>query len=292
MSRQEMNLCAALCALVCSTPSLAQTAAETRPASNGNSQIRAQNVPVMVTWDYRAETKTLLVHATNNSGKDIDAYFISVHRKLPDGTFDKSGYSGQLSEQMLTLASIQMAADPTAYELRLQESGIGLFKAGATRDISVANIDSPDVNVAFDVAFYADGTFDEQNEDKFKRMLSRRQSQLLAMKKVNEIARAALADASNDHPTKAAITELARAAAESMAHSQDGPYDVESLEVGFLQAGISNMQIVQRMAAQNMGTHSEKDKTERERLTLFVEKQEKQVELITPQCHLEIALSQ
>jgi hypothetical protein len=77
-----------------------------------------------------------------------------------------------------------------------------------------------------------------------------------------------------------------------MAHSQDGPYDVESLEVGFLQAGISNMQIVQRMAAQNMGTHSEKDKTERERLTLFVEKQEKQVELITPQCHLEIALSQ
>jgi len=28
------------------------------------SQAQAQKVPVAVTWDYRAETKTLLVHAT------------------------------------------------------------------------------------------------------------------------------------------------------------------------------------------------------------------------------------
>jgi hypothetical protein len=44
------------------------------------------------------------------------------------------------------------------------------------------------------------------------------------------------------------------------------------------------------MAAHNIGAPSEKDKTERERLLQFVEKQEKLVELITPQCHLEIAL--
>jgi hypothetical protein len=121
-------------------------------------------------------------------------------------------------------------------------------------------------------------------------MLGRRQSQLLGMKKVDEIVRAALADTTNDHPTPAAITELAKAAAEPMAHNPDSPYDAESEEVGFLQAGISNMRMVQRMAAQNMGGPSEKDKTERERLTLFVERQEKQVELITPHCHLEIAL--
>ncbi len=182
---------AALLSLVCSASAQAQASTA---AAGGPAQVQSQKVPVMVTWDYRAETKTLLVHATNNSGKDIVAYFISVRHKLPDGTLDKSGYSGQLSEQMLTLASIQMAADPTAYERRLQESGIGLFNAGATRDISVANIDSPDVSVAADVAFYVDGTFDEQNEDQFKRMLGRRQSQLLAMKRVNEIVRGALAD--------------------------------------------------------------------------------------------------
>src|SRR5208282_1759052 len=225
MTRHMIILVAALLALVCGTTSKANTVMGANTAAPGiATQAEAQKVPVMVTWDYRAEAKTLLVHATNNSGKDIDAYFISVRRKLPDGTFDKSGYSGQLSEQMLTLASIQMATDPTAYERRLQESGVGLFNAGATRDISVANIDSADVNVVVDVAFYADGTFDEQNEDQFKRMLGRRQSQLLAMKKVNEIVRAALADASNDHPTRAAITELAKAAAESMAHNPDGPY--------------------------------------------------------------------
>jgi hypothetical protein len=279
---------AALLSLVCSAAAQAQTS--TAVAADGPAQVQSQKVPVMVTWDYRAETKTLLVHATNNSGKDIVAYFISVRRKLPEGTFDKLSYSGQLSELMLTLASMQMAKDPAAYEHRLDESGIGLFIAGTTRDISMANIDSPDVNVAAEVAFYADGTFDEQNEDQFKRMLGRRQGQLLAMKKVNEIVRGALADPANDHPTEAAIAELAKAAAESMAHHQEGPYDLVSLEVGFLQAGISNMRIVQRATTQNMGAPSEKDKTERERLALFVERQEKQVELITPHCHLEIAL--
>lgn len=286
MTLLKIILRAALLSVVCS----AAQAQTSTGAPGGPAQVQSSKVPVVVTWDYRAETKTLLVHATNNSGKDIVAYFISIRRRLPEGTFDKLSYSGQLSEQMLTLASIRMAEDPAAYEHRLEESGIGLFIAGTTRDISVANIESPDVNVAPEVAFYADGTFDEQNEDQFKRMLGRRQSQLLAMKKVNEIVRAALADTANDHPTAAAITELAKAAAEAMAHNPDSPYDSESEQVGFLQAGISNMRMLQRMAAQNIGAPSEKDKTERERLTLFVERQEKQVELITPQCHLEIAL--
>src|SRR5271170_7489455 len=84
MTRHMIILFAALCALVCSTTSKAKTAISAATPGKA-AQVEAQKVPVMVTWDYRAETKTLLVHATNNSGKDIDAYFISVHRKLPDG---------------------------------------------------------------------------------------------------------------------------------------------------------------------------------------------------------------
>jgi hypothetical protein len=148
----------------------------------------------------------------------------------------------------------------------------------------------PDVVITADVVFYADGTFDQQNEDQFKRMVARRQSQLLAMKKVNEIVRAALSDSANDHPTEAAITELAKATAEEMAHNPDGPYNMEFEQIESLRAGISKVRTVQRMAAHNIGAPSEKDKTERERLLQFVEKQEKRVELITPQCHLEIAL--
>jgi hypothetical protein len=37
-----------------------------------------------------------------------------------------------------------------------------------------------------------------------------------------------------------------------------------------------------------LGTPSEQNMTERERLLEFVERQEKQVELMTPHCHLEI----
>jgi hypothetical protein len=36
----------------------------------------------------------------------------------------------------------------------------------------------------------------------------------------------------------------------------------------------------------------QKGKTERQRLTQYVEEQEKRVELMTPHCHLEIALKE
>ena len=75
-----------------------------------------------------------------------------------------------------------------------------------------------------------------------------------------------------------------------MAHNPEGQHDTESGQVDSLRAGINNVRMVQRSAARNFGGPSEQGKTERERLTLFVEKQEKVVELITPQCHLEISL--
>jgi hypothetical protein len=50
------------------------------------------------------------------------------------------------------------------------------------------------------------------------------------------------------------------------------------------------MRLIQMAAAKRTGSPSEQNLTERERLTLFVERQERQVELMTPHCHLEIAL--
>jgi hypothetical protein len=253
-------------------------------------QTPVQPVPLVVTWEYHGSTEPFVVHITNNSGKDIVGYVIGNRRKLADGTVDKSGgYSASMSDMMVTKAYGQLSKDPAAYERQQAESGNGILTAGTTRDITMGN-NGPDRVVTADVVFYADGTFDKQNEEQFKQMLGRRQSQLLAMKKVNEIVRAALADTANDHPTEAAITELAKAAAEKMAHNPDGQYDTEAGQVEFLRSGIVNMRMVQRAAAQNLGAPSEKDKSERERLLQFVEKEERMVELITPQCHLEIAL--
>jgi len=249
-------------------------------------QAQAQNVPVAITWDYHTETKTLLVHATNNSGKDIVAYYISIRHKLPDGTWDKQSLSGRTLDSISTLVGIQMSQDTAAYERRLQESG--LFTAGTTQDIICYNINGSDVEVTAEVVFYADGSFDKHDETAFKRMVARRQGQLLEMKKANKIMRDALADTTNEHPTATAITELAKAAAEAMAHNPDGPYDAESEQVPVLQGDIQNMRNMQRLPL----LPSQQGKTERERLTQYVEEQEKRVELMTPHCHLEIALKQ
>jgi hypothetical protein len=45
---------------------------------------------VLVTWDYYALPKTLIVHALNNSGKDIIGYTLTIRNRLPDGTLNKS----------------------------------------------------------------------------------------------------------------------------------------------------------------------------------------------------------
>lgn len=245
---------------------------------------------VVITWDYQSETKSLLVHATNNSGKDIVAYCISVRHKLPDGTLDKQSFSGLIMDSLSMLVSAQVAKDPVTAERRLRESSAGPLAAGTTRDIRMENVSNSDVEVAADVVFYGDGSFDNQNENQFKRMLARRQGELLAINKANPIMRDSLADPANEHPTEAAIPELAKVAAEAMTHEADGQYDPARTELDSLRAAIFNMRLIARTVRERIGSPSQVGKTERERMTEYVEDQEKKAELMTPHCHLEIAL--
>jgi hypothetical protein len=75
-----------------------------------------------------------------------------------------------------------------------------------------------------------------------------------------------------------------------MAHNPEGPYDPEQIVVGLLQGNIYMLRLIQEQAAKNWGAPSEVGKTERERLVQYLEMQEKRIELMTPQCHLEISL--
>jgi hypothetical protein len=77
-----------------------------------------------------------------------------------------------------------------------------------------------------------------------------------------------------------------------MAHNPEGPYDPERIVVGLLQGNITLLRAVQEEGVKNGGAPSEKGNTERERVIQYVERQEKRVELMTPQCHLEISLKQ
>lgn len=253
----------------------------------GTSQTQVQNLPVAVTWNYYAQPKTLILHVLNNSGKDIIGYNVTVGWKNPDGTWnDRVGRLPYRRDSLISLVMIQMAKDPIAEERTQREFGNGPYAPGTTQDATLRwgiNTDSG-LDAVADVVFYADGTFYEQNEDAFKRMLADRQRQLLAIKKTDEIIQNALADSTNEHPMATVITGLAKAASESMSRKADNIDTEQGLE-RFLEPVVQTMHMMQD---RRLGGYP--GNTERERLRQYLDEQEKKVELMTPHCHLEIAL--
>jgi hypothetical protein len=244
-------------------------------------QAQAQKVPVVITSDYYAQPKVLVLHALNNSGKDIVGYTFVTRYKKPDGTIDQGSRGENTTDMLSLLITAEMAKDPGASEsIRQQNSGNkifndagnGIFFAGQTRDTTLTGINSAsEQDITAGVVFYTDGTYDGQDEDAFKRMLTNRQGALQNVKDADELIRNALADPTNDHPVATVITELNKRRVEAMEKPGQGLFPMDR----------SNLEYIQR---------PQKGTTERERLTQYVEEQEKRVELMTPHCHLEIAL--
>ena len=256
-------------------------------------QAQAQNVPVFFATDYYAPTRTLIVHATNRSSKDIMGYYLVVQKKLSNGSLapQESEFMGQYADMLDAWAYVQTSKDPERHERQWESRSEGVFHAGATRDINLTGVDDPSVVVSSAVIFYADGSFEQHDENRFNSMLATRQGNLFGKKETDKIIRDALADPANEHPCTAVIAALAKEVGQSLG---DASQDIlsnfpQSRREEALRTGIVNMRLIQMEASKKMGSPSEKNLTERERLTLFVERQERQVELITPQCHLEIS---
>src|SRR5260370_29578790 len=181
-------------------------------------QAQVQTVPVVITSDYYAQPKVLVLHAFNNSGKDITGYTFVIRHKNPDGTLDKGSRGEQTTDMLSVLITTEMAKDPTASERIRQQNignnalyaaGNGIFIAGETRDMTLPGINSgSELDIAAGVGFYTDASYDEQDEDAFKRLLAMRQVGLQQTKDANELIRNALADTTNDHPVAAVLTEL------------------------------------------------------------------------------------
>ncbi len=250
---------------------------------------QVQKVPLTVTWDYHAQPKMLIVHAVNNSGKDITAYTITIRHKKPDGTLEEGGQTQYTSEMLSALVTFQMAKDHIAEE-RAWDDSSGPFRAGTTRDINMGEFNGPEVDVAVDAIFYADGSFDEWDEGIFKQVLAWRQSELLVMKKAHEIMRSALDDPTDDHPAGTAIKGLAKYAVESFGRA----YDEDHIDIENGVTGIDRSQepTVKGEIRDLKDVQARSGRTERERLTQYVEDHKKRIELMTPHCHLEIALKQ
>ena len=246
---------------------------------------QAQTVPVVFTSDYYAQPKVLVLHVLNDSGKDIISYTFIIRHKNPDGTVDKSGYSSTTSDMLSTLITTQMSKDGAASErMRQQDSGYnvlgnGIFLAGETRDTTFTGMSSgSELDITAGAVFYADGSYDQQDEDAFKQTLAYRQHQLQQMKDTDELIRNALADEPNAHPVAAVLTQLKKRRVDELDKpgQQQVPMDLSEAELRSMQQPISYGPM--------------KGKTERERLTQYVDEQEKKVALMTPHCHLEIAL--
>ncbi len=192
---------------------------------------QAQFQKVVVTWNYYAQPKMLVLHLTNNSGKDITAYNISVRNKYADGTQDDQGSSQTTSELLGGLIAAQMAKGTPSE--KFTERSNNIFAAGTTRDQPIPETkDISGVDAVVDVVIYADRTKDVENEDALKRIWAGRQRELLATQKVNQIIHNALADPT-DHPVAVALTELSNVAIQMTKYSVEsggraqGIYDIQ-----------------------------------------------------------------
>jgi hypothetical protein len=252
----------------------------------GSSLAHAQKVPVALTWNYYPQPRTLVLHLTNNSGKDITAFSVTGKKTYTDGRREDLQ---QVHNILGRFVEIQTAKDLDLAARRDRETGNGIFLAGTTRDEVFPNMkEISNVEAIVDVVFYTDGAFDEQNRDTFKGMLAQRQRQLLVNKEVIQAIDNALANKADDHPGAAALTELTKLAVEQTVeysrYQEGAQYDPEKDQQYLLQMDIGNLQY---------NLHGEqKATTERDRLADYREYLSKVVEVLTPHCHLEITPSQ
>jgi hypothetical protein len=213
-------------------------------------QAQTQTVPVVITSDYYAQPKVLVLHALNNSGKDITGYIFLIRHKNPDGTVDKGGWSSTMSDMLSMLITLQMARDGAASErIRQQDSGNkvfasvgnGIFLAGETRDTTLTEINSgSELDITAGAVFYADGSYDQQDENAFKQMLAYRQHQLQQTKDTDELIRNALADEANVHPVAVVLTQLNNRRVEEMDKpGQRFPMDLSDSELRSMQQPMS-----------------------------------------------------
>jgi len=102
------------------------------------------------------------------------------------------------------------------------------------------------------------------------------------MQKVIQIVQNALAD-STEHPTAAALTELANYSAQMTKYTMEqmgkeqSRYDIQQGQEAYLQNGIQTLRSIQQPRGKT---------TERERLKEYAESLEKRITLMEPHCAL------
>ena len=196
---------------------------------------------IVETWKYDQETKMLSLKIVNTSGRDITAYNMAIILKFADGTTDALpggiAPSERMEEALGSVIMAQMNSDTA-----LQQNAHG-FAAGSTKYDSFPTMkDVADVHAVVNVVIYSDCTAEvlPGGERAFKQLMAVRKAPLLAMQKVSEVAKKALADAVDPNPgvtAKAELKQLVLAGGEK----HYTPEDVENYEEMTLRQALSDL---------------------------------------------------
>jgi hypothetical protein len=148
----------------------------------GQSQSQSQSFGVVIQGtDYDSQKDQTTFHLLNVSGKTVNAWFLSLQTKLPDGGLTAAGTS---------FAGIEM------------DSG-GIASGAAPEDMVRPGL----VIGVVSFVMYSDGTF-EGNEGIAKGIIDTRKGRVQAQQKILDLINAALADPNEKHPTQKIIAQL------------------------------------------------------------------------------------
>lgn len=139
------------------------------------------NVGLAVSTDYDATKDQTTFHLLNVSGKQINAWELSLQVKLADGSFSPAGQS---------FAGIDYV-----------EGGLA---PGAIEDFTRPGV----VIGVVDLVMYSDGTADVLNEGAHKQIIADRNGRVQANQKISELINAALSDPNEKHPTEKVVAQL------------------------------------------------------------------------------------
>jgi len=221
--------------------------------------------PVSVTWTYDPQQEMLNLRLTNNSGKDITAYNVSITRRYSNRSTGNTHGSPTVSEMM----------EQTGF------THSRMFAAGTSRNQhNPEPKDITDVQAVVDMVIFADATGYVQNERAFKNIMAMRKGTLMAMQNVDETIKRVLADPLNEEPIAQVMTELismAFAPQTKLVPLGGRPEDAEGNQQIELQSNLQNLRRMQQTQI-----------NERESLTNYAEELEKRIELMKPHCEIAV----
>src|SRR5882762_1031001 len=234
---------------------------------------------VIESWHYDAQKRAVILHLVNHSPKDVTAFNISILEKYADGSTAYTDgtpsdiHDHQIMEDMLgPTINAQMG-------IVSHGSGNGTFAAGTSRDYpDLVGKDVSGIDAVVDVVAYADGSADVLDNDRaFRNLTAERKGRLLAMEKVTDVIKRALADGMVGDPVSVALNELLPFAESLDAKTKNrSPEVAENNVARNLQGDIQNLQ---RMQEKN-------GSTQRESLVGYVEYNGKLIVLMKPHCEL------